>query len=85
MLDHFAVDLEGPSPELNRWLTAMFVLFRPQIERLLVERDNAIVRWKTRYPDVDVLEDRRLEVTSSLDVSLFDQIAWLDRELETSL
>jgi hypothetical protein len=84
MLDRFAVDLGYRSPELDQWLTAMFVLFRPQIEELLIERDDAVSRWQARYPDVNVFEDRRLEITSSLDISLYDQIAWLDRQIEQS-
>jgi hypothetical protein len=84
MLDRFTIDLDVPSAELNQWLTAMFVLFRPQIERLLIERDAAIAQWHARHAGTDVLEDRQLDVASSLDISLYDHIAWLDRELDRS-
>jgi hypothetical protein len=63
MLDRFAIDLDHPSPRLNRWLTAMFTLFRPQIEALLIERDRVVAQWWARHPDGDVLEDRRLDIT----------------------
>lgn len=82
MLDGFVLGLDEPSPVLNRWLTAMFVLFRPQIEHLLMERDRAIERWCGLHPEVDVFEDRRLDITSSLDISLHQHVAWLDSRLE---
>ena len=82
MLDGFAVNLDVPSLTLNRWLTAMFVLFRPQIEDLLHERDSTIGRWQLQHPQDDVFEDRRLEITSAIDISLFDQIEWLDRQMD---
>jgi hypothetical protein len=81
-LDGFVVDIDAPSPLLNRWLTAMFVLFRPQIERLLIERDHIIDQWRSSNPDRDVFEDRRLEITSTVDISLHQHIEWLDRQLE---
>ncbi len=84
MLDRFTIELDRPSPLLNQWLTAMLVLFRPQIENLLIERDRAVERWHVHHPDGDVFEDRRLEVTSSIDISLHEHIEWLDGQLEAS-
>ena len=84
MLDRFRIDLDEPSPLLNLWLTEMLVLFRPEIEALLIERDRAIDAWQARHPDADVHEDRRLEITSSLDVSLYRHIEWLNDQRETS-
>jgi hypothetical protein len=74
MLDRFVVDLSRPSWPLNRWLTAMLVLYRPQIEQLLYERDKRIAAWQSEYPDVEVYEDRRLEITSALNISIEGQI-----------
>lgn len=82
MLDRFSIDLSQPSQPLNDWLTSMLILFRPQIEQLLIDRDIAIKRWQSEYPEENVFEDRRLEITSALEVSLHRQIQWLDRELE---
>ncbi|HLI13427.1 MAG TPA: hypothetical protein VKY65_17685 [Alphaproteobacteria bacterium] len=70
MLDRFVIDLARPSWAANRWITALVRLFRPQIEALLRERDRAIAEWQRRYPESDVLEDRRLEVTSRLEISV---------------
>lgn len=82
MLDGFVINSDTRSPVLNRWLTAMMILFRPQIEQLLIERDRVVEQWRSRHPDGDVFEDRRLEITSSLDISLERHIAWLDRIIE---
>ncbi len=78
MLDSFQMELAYPSWPLNRWLSAMVVLCRPQIEWLIRERDLTIASWQRSHPDCDVFEDRRLEVTSSLAISLTDQLRWLD-------
>jgi hypothetical protein len=75
MLDRFAIDLGRPSWPLNRWITAMFKLFRPQMVALIHARDEAVMSWRRRHRGkVHVLEDRRLEVASSLDIDVEDQI-----------
>ena len=74
MLDGFAVDLARPSWPANRWITAMVRLFRPQIEMLVVERDRAAAAWQRRHPENDVLEDRRLEVTAAVNISVEGQM-----------
>lgn len=79
MLDGFAI---GGARPLDRWITSMMILFRPQIERLLHERDAAIDRWSAAHSDRDVFEDRQLEIASSMDISLEKHIAWLDVRLE---
>jgi hypothetical protein len=82
MLDRFAIDLARPSWPVNRWITAMLRLFRPQIEALILERDEAIAGWQRRHPNSDVFEDRRLEVTSKLDISVEDQLGRLQAALK---
>jgi len=76
MLDRFSVDLARPSWPLNRWLSAMFRLFRPQMSMLLAERDAAIMSWRRRHRGkVHVFEDRRLEVASELAIDVEGQLA----------
>lgn len=75
MLDRFVVDLSRPSWPLNRWLSAMVVLYRPEIETLLHARDAAVADWRTKHPDSDVFEDRELEITSALDIDLEGRLA----------
>ncbi len=79
LLDRFEIDLADPSWPLNQWISAMLVLFRPQIEQLIRERDRAVEAWQTRHPERDVYEDRELEVTSSRSISLGHQLELLDR------
>lgn len=74
MLHSFAIDLARPSWPVNRWITAMLRLFRPQIEALLIERDRAVAAWQRRYPKDDVFEDRRLEVAAKAEISAEDQM-----------
>jgi len=64
MLDQFCIDHTFPCWATNQWITAMIVLFRPQIEALLHERDRTVERWRNLHPDRDVYEDRELEITS---------------------
>lgn len=75
MLDRFVVDHAFPSWPVNRWIGAMIRLFRPQIETLIRHRDASVTTWKHAYPEADVFEDRRLEVTGELRISIEDQIS----------
>ncbi|WP_241503901.1 DUF6969 family protein [Ferruginivarius sediminum] len=74
MLDHFEIDHARPSWAVNRWISAMAVLFRPQIEELIRKRDVTVGEWQDKHPDRDVYEDRGLEVTSFVDVSIENQV-----------
>jgi hypothetical protein len=82
MLDRFVIDLDSPSRPLNTWITAMLALFRPQIEQLLHRRDEAVAYWRPALGEADPFEDRALEITSSMDISLIEHIEWIDRRLE---
>lgn len=81
-LDRFALASWRPSRPLNQWLTAMIVLFRPQIEQLLMARDRVVEVWQKMHLDQNALEDRRLDIPSSLDISIQAQIEALDNVLE---
>ncbi|MCF8465857.1 MAG: hypothetical protein K9G33_00490 [Sneathiella sp.] len=85
MLDGFIIDHSTPSWPANRWLTAMVVLFRPQIEQLIVARDARILEWLEKNPDVDVFEDRNLEITSTLCIKVEDQIRAVKEVMEGRL
>ncbi len=74
MLDRFVVDLSWPSWPLNRWLTAMLVLYRPQIEALILQRDEVIAAHQQANPEPNPFEDRALEVTSGIDINLEDRL-----------
>ena len=81
MLGRFQIDHAWPCWATNRWISAMVTLFRPQIEDLLNQRDQAVADWREKHPDGDVFEDRDLDVTSSTDISVEDQIAAVARAL----
>ncbi len=70
MLDHFRIDHANPSWPVNRWIGAMVTLYRPHIEALLLHRDAVIAAWSDAHPDADVFEDRALEITGQLDISV---------------
>jgi len=74
MLDYFKIDHAHPSWPVNLWISAMLVLFRPQIETLIRQRDQVIAGWECRYPGVDVYEDRELELTSYTSINVEQQI-----------
>jgi hypothetical protein len=78
MLDRFVIAAADPSAVRDRWLGAVMQLFRPQIAALLRQRDATVMAWRQRRRAA-VFEDPRLEVTSSLDIDLGAQLAFLDR------
>jgi hypothetical protein len=78
MLDRFEVTEVGPSHTLNQWLGAVFRLFRPQIAEALRLRDQTVMAWRRRRR-TQVLDDPALEITSSLDISIDTQFAFLDQ------
>jgi hypothetical protein len=85
MLDGFDVEMNKPCWPVNRWLTGMLVLFRPQIEVLLQQRDERIRDWQREHPEVEnVYEDRRLEVTSQMPISVEAQVELLERRLSAT-
>lgn len=79
MLDRFAIGHARPSWPTNRWITAILRLFRPQICALVRERDRILARWQSSHPSENVLDDRRLEVTSWLDIEVDQQMASIER------
>ncbi|MFQ5466816.1 MAG: hypothetical protein ACE5DS_01665 [Kiloniellaceae bacterium] len=73
LLDYFKIDHTQPSWPVNRWVTALVRLFKPQIALLLAARDRNVFAWAEQHPDRDVYEDRELEVTSFADISAEEQ------------
>ena len=81
MLPDFRIEHTFPCLATNMWITAMVRLFAPQIAALLRERDKSIAAWHQQHPDRDVFEDRELEMTSYLPISVSRQITTIDRLL----
>jgi hypothetical protein len=82
MLHGFDMKVDRPSWSVNRWLTAMLRLFRPQIEALLQQRDARIREWQAAHPEVNAYEDRRLEVTAQLPIDVEAQVRALEQRLK---
>jgi hypothetical protein len=81
MLDCFVINHARPSWPANRWITALMRMFRPQIIELLHARDAEINRRRSIAPQINVFEDRDLEVASEMRVSIEDQIARIELAL----
>jgi hypothetical protein len=75
MLPRFKVDHAWPSWPVNRWISAMFVLFAPHIEQLLLARDYTLAAWRPMRPGVDLLELRELEILAQVPISVEDTLA----------
>ena len=82
MLDYFVIDHARPSWPVNRWITAMLRLFRPQIRKLVRERDTAVEAWRRKHPDCDVFEDRELEITSRQPIDVDKRIGEVQAALD---
>ncbi|MEE4463921.1 hypothetical protein V2S84_17735 [Azotobacter chroococcum] len=83
MLPAFSIDHAYPSWPTNLWLTALLKLFRPQIEALLEHRDRVMEAWQAAHPGQDVFEDRALEITGYLPISVEDWSQALTRAQAT--
>jgi hypothetical protein len=79
LLDRFCIDHAYPNLVVNQWITAMFVLFRPYIVALLVHRDKVVAYRQEQNTQVDVLEDRSLDVTGSFNITVEEWIEQLHR------
>lgn len=84
MLDRFVIDHAAPNWAVNRWMTALLRLYRPHIEVLIRQRDGVIAERQQLFPERDVFEDRELDITGYLPISvdeLVEQLEALDRIL----
>ncbi len=81
MLDRFQVGHSYPSAEVNGWLTSLLRLFEPEIAELIRRRDAAVEARARANPRANALEDRSLEITASLDISVERRVRQLRRQL----
>lgn len=88
MLDDYEIDHTHPSWATNRWLGAMFRLFRPDIEEMIRARDARVAAYCGEATERDggeiddVYEDRGLEITSYRNISIDQQITAVQTALE---
>lgn len=79
MIDYFVIDHTRPSWALNRWISAMFRLFKPQIIELVRARDRTIAARRPKTSGAaSVYDDRSLEVTSAVAIDIDRQIQKID-------
>lgn len=83
MLERFELSHDYPSPAVNRWLVAILRLFQPDIAELIRRRDAAVEARARANPRADALEDRSLEVTAAVDISVDRRVRQLRRSLGT--
>jgi len=79
MLDRFVLDAAEPASFVNFWLAAIVRLYQPEIAMLLCDRDRAVMDPRRRRRRVDIFEDPRLEITSSMTIDLDARLAAVDR------
>ncbi|NGX50228.1 MAG: hypothetical protein K1060chlam2_00069 [Chlamydiae bacterium] len=70
MVEDFHIEHSRPSKAVNRWLTAMLLLFRPQILQLIDRRDQTQIEYMQRLSLKENLENRNLEITSKSKISI---------------
>lgn len=81
MLDHFEIRSRRTLPEVNGWIAGLLRLFQPEIVELVRRRDAAVEARARANPHGDALEDRSLEVTAALDISVERRVRQLRRSL----
>lgn len=74
LLERFRIDHAYPSWPVNRWIGAMLILFRPHIEALLRHRDTVVEQWAASGKGEAVFEDRELEITGYVPISVEDTL-----------
>jgi len=81
MARNYQIDHAYPNWPVNRWITAMFTLFRHEIDTLLRHRDEVLERWSREHQGVDSFEDRNLEITGFIPATVEEQLDDIRREL----
>ena len=84
MVERFDIDQALPSWPVNIWITNMVKLFRPDIEISLRKRDEIVARWESANPGKNAFEDRDLELTSIMDISVEDRIKAVNKALKAA-
>ncbi len=67
-------------PRVSKWLTALLALFRPQIEKLLMERDKTLLGLASGRREAGLFDDESIELLSSVTIDIDQQIGWLFNE-----
>ncbi len=79
LLDRFSIELAHPNWAVSQWLNAMVVLYRPQLEALLLRRDQVLER--AAHHASGATEDRALQNTSEVRIDHARQIGAIEQAL----
>lgn len=82
MVELFKIDHAWPNWPVNRWISAMFRLFKPEINALIGHRDQVVEQWSKDHQDKDTFEDRDLEITGYTKISVEKQIEEIQQALD---
>ena len=81
MLDDFSIEQAKPSWPVNRWVTAMVKLFRPQIEQILLERDALVTELLKKQWQEELFEDRDRGILTEIKISVDDHMVELKKAM----
>jgi len=79
MIERFSLDHVEPASIVGRWIAAVVRLYQPEIAMLLRKRDEAVMDPRRQRRRVDVFENPKFEITSSLAIDLDARLAAIDR------
>jgi len=76
----FEINRARPSWLVGRWLTTLVALLMPEVQRLLLARDEAVAGEGGPWPDPTVVEDRERHVLSECPLDMQAVLArWSER------
>lgn len=73
ILDAFEIGHAVPSYPVNRWVTALLKLFRPQILEAFSQREEMLEKLDGENPETPSSANEEIDVTSRIAVSVDDQ------------
>ena len=80
MLAALRLSTTGRLAPVAAWLGALVAFYRPVLERLVDERDQAVADWRQAHGDRDALGDERLEVTSRRTIDFAADLDWVQKQ-----
>lgn len=81
-VDCFSIDMARPSWPVNRWITNMLRLFRPQIIELLYARDRCVADWRAKNKRKNPYKSHDIEILSASEISIDNQMAMIAAALD---
>lgn len=70
LLEKFRFQTRTPHGRAGNWLESVLHVHWPELRKLLKVRDQRLQRCLSLHPDINVLQDRRLEILGSVNIDL---------------